>query len=58
MHLATAIEIECDRHRYFTYFVFLENIMKQLKRALLENLLESRVKLVNDMIKIINKIVL
>jgi len=43
-HLATAIGIECARHRYSTYFVSFENLMNQLKRALLENRLESRMK--------------
>ena len=38
-HLATAIGIECARHRYSTYFVSFENL-----RALLENRLESRMK--------------
>ncbi|MBQ5675099.1 MAG: ATP-binding protein [Lachnospiraceae bacterium] len=33
-HLATAIGIECARHRYSTYFVSFENLMNQLKRAL------------------------
>ena len=43
-HLATAIGIECARHRFSTYFVSFENLMNQLKRALLENRLESRMK--------------
>lgn len=43
-HLATAIGIECARNRYSTYFVSFENLMGQLKRALLENRLENRMK--------------
>lgn len=43
-HLATAIGIECARNRYSTYFVSFETLMSQLKRALLENRLESRMK--------------
>lgn len=43
-HLATAIGIECARNRYSTYFVSFENLMNQLKRALLENRLEARMK--------------
>ncbi len=33
-HLATAIGIECARNRYSTYFVTLEALMTQLKKAL------------------------
>lgn len=43
-HLATSIGIECARNRYSTYFVSFENLMSQLKRALLENRLETRMK--------------
>ena len=43
-HLATSIGIECARNRYSTYFISFENLMNQLKRALLENRLESRMK--------------
>lgn len=43
-HLATAIGIECARNRYSTYFVSFENLVSQLKRALLENRLEARMK--------------
>lgn len=43
-HLATSIDIECARNRYSTYFISFENLMNQLKRALLENRLESRMK--------------
>ncbi len=43
-HLATSIGIECARNRYSTYFVSFENLMNQLKRALLENRLEARMK--------------
>lgn len=44
-HLATAIGIECARNRYSTYFITFENLMNQLKRALIENRLEARMKL-------------
>ena len=43
-HLATAIGMECARNRYSTYFVSFESLMSQLKKALLENRLESRMK--------------
>ena len=43
-HLATAIGIECARNRYSTYFISFENLVNQLKRALLENRLEARMK--------------
>lgn len=43
-HLATSIGIECAKHRYSTYFVSFENLMGQLKKALLENRLEERLK--------------
>lgn len=43
-HLATSIGIECARNRYSTYFISFENLMNQLKRALLENRLGSRMK--------------
>ncbi len=43
-HLATAIGIECARNRYSTYFISFENLVNQLKRALLENRLEARIK--------------
>lgn len=43
-HLATAIGIESARNRYSTYFISFDNLMNQLKRALLENRLESRMK--------------
>ena len=43
-HLATAIGIECARNRYSTYFISFENLINQLKRALLENRLEARMK--------------
>ena len=43
-HLATAIGIECAKSRYSTYFVSFESLMNQLKKALNENRLESRMK--------------
>lgn len=43
-HLATAIGVECARNRYSTYFVSFENLMNQLKKALIENRLEQRMK--------------
>ena len=43
-HLASAIGIECARNRISTYFVTFENLMSQLKRALMENHLESRMR--------------
>jgi DNA replication protein DnaC len=43
-HLATAIGMECARNRYSTYFASFESLMSQLKKALLENRLESRMK--------------
>lgn len=43
-HLATAIGITCARVRYSTYFISFESLMTQLKKALLENCLEARMK--------------
>jgi len=43
-HLATAIGIECAKHRYLTYFVHFQELMTQLKKALAENRLEDRLK--------------
>lgn len=43
-HLATAIGITCARARYSTYFLSFEALMTQLKKALLENRLEARMK--------------
>jgi DNA replication protein DnaC len=43
-HLATAIGITCARARYSTYFLSFESLMSQLKKALLENRLEARMK--------------
>ena len=43
-HLATAIGITCARARYSTYFISFEALMTQLKKALLENRLEARMK--------------
>ena len=44
-HLATAIGIASARARYSTYFISFEALMNQLKKALLENRLEARMKL-------------
>ena len=43
-HLATAIGISCARARYSTYFISFESLINQLKKALLENRLEARMK--------------
>ncbi|MDO5776277.1 MAG: IS21-like element helper ATPase IstB [Eubacteriales bacterium] len=43
-HLATAIGITCARARYSTYFVSFETLINQLKKAHVENRLESRMK--------------
>ena len=43
-HLATAIGVASARARYSTYFVTFESLMGQLKKALLENRLEARLK--------------
>lgn len=43
-HLATGIGIACAKHRHSTYFVSFQNLMNQLKEALKENRLESRLK--------------
>lgn len=43
-HLATAIGITCARSRVSTYFISFESLMTQLKKALMENRLESRLK--------------
>lgn len=43
-HLATALGISCVKARYQTYFITFENLVNQLKKALSENRLESRLK--------------
>ena len=43
-HLATAIGIASARARYSTYFISFDGLMTQLKKALLENRLEARMK--------------
>jgi DNA replication protein DnaC len=43
-HLATSIGIECAKRRYSTYFVSFHELITQLKKALNENRLESRLK--------------
>ncbi|WMM26113.1 ATP-binding protein [Tissierella sp. MB52-C2] len=43
-HLATSIGIECARNRYSTYFISFHELIAQLKKALLENRLGTRLK--------------
>lgn len=43
-HLATSIGISCAKARYSTYFISFESLMTQLKKALYENRLETRLK--------------
>lgn len=43
-HLATAIGITCARARVSTYFISFESLITQLKKALMENRLEARLK--------------
>lgn len=43
-HLASAIGISCAKARNITYFITFENLMNQLKVALHENRLETRLK--------------
>lgn len=43
-HLATSIGIECAKSRYSTYFISFHELITQLKKALLENRLENRLK--------------
>ena len=43
-HLATSIGITCARSRISTYFIPFEALITQLKKALIENRLESRLK--------------
>lgn len=43
-HLAVFIGIFAARARYSTYFITFEALMNQLKKALIENHLESRLK--------------
>lgn len=43
-HLATSIGITSARSRYSTYFISFESLMNQLKKALVENRLEARMK--------------
>ncbi|WP_205098820.1 ATP-binding protein, partial [Marinitoga litoralis] len=39
-----SLGIECAKHRYSTYFIHFQNLMSQLKKALKENRLETRLK--------------
>ena len=43
-HLATALGISCTKARYQTYFISFETLITQLKRAHLENHMETRLK--------------
>lgn len=43
-HLATSLGIECAKHRYSTYFIHFQELIAQLKKALAENRLETRLK--------------
>jgi len=43
-HLAASIGIECAKNRYSTYFISFHELINQLKKALLENRLETRIK--------------
>lgn len=46
-HLATAIGIVAASKRYSTYFIKCHDLLQQLKRAKLENRLESKLKYIN-----------
>ena len=43
-HLATSIGIEAAMHHYSTYFITMQELINQLKRAELENRLEARLR--------------
>lgn len=43
-HLATSVGISCAKARYQTYFITFENLITQLKKAYLENRIETRLK--------------
>lgn len=43
-HLAVSIGIECAKKRYSTYFITCNDLCSQLKRAYLENRLDSKLK--------------
>lgn len=43
-HLSVSIGIEAAKHRKSTYFIHCNNLIMQLKRAQIENRLESRLK--------------
>ena len=43
-HLATSIGIESAKNRYSTYFISFQELIQQLKKALAENRLETRLK--------------
>ncbi|MGF0111122.1 ATP-binding protein, partial [Clostridium sp. SGI.024] len=43
-HLATSIGIAAAKRRYSTYFIKCNDLLQQLKRANLENRLDSRLK--------------
>lgn len=46
-HLATSIEIVATSKRYSTYFIKCNNLLQQLKRARLENRLDSKLQHIN-----------
>jgi DNA replication protein DnaC len=46
-HLATSIGIEAASKRYSTYYIKCHNLLQQLKRARLENRLDSKLKHIN-----------
>jgi DNA replication protein DnaC len=43
-HLAVSLGIECAKYRYSTYFIHFQELISQLKKALKENRLETRLK--------------
>ena len=43
-NLAVSIGIEAAKHRYCVYFITFQDLISQLKKALDENILESRIK--------------
>ena len=46
-HLATSLGIVAAKKRYSTYFIKCHNLLQQLKRAKVENRLDSRLKYLN-----------
>ena len=43
-NLAVSIGIEAAKHRYYVYFITFQDLISQLKKAALENRLETRIK--------------